>query len=644
MHASLEQQAKAAKHMETIIGLDNIYFLPENWTYEMNLPSPEDLKYKFLLKIKGNPKKKLEMLLGKKEKGGSTLNTGHENSKLKDYVPLKMAEKIGQGTSEPDLFSRFGRDDADISFSIDKGIDEHDSMINKAHIKVLKASIRMPKLFKRKEVKRFSLGSPNNLSPNDRSKSSNSRDSVNSLPDSKYKEASLPGSSDSFSKGSSTFRRGAHNSQVPRIVYSKYESRKQKKLESLMIKPDEVNEQILGESQLEEEKAVTAPNLQVVLNYEMALNKSISHSGYSQKSHSQFSRSHYIDIQSMSHASIARSCQGIEDEPSKRERLTDKLIAPDSEKLMSSYHSSLGSYSSMNSHFENYEKEAGDQHKTPKKYKPFMAIESSLLNMVSLFGQKYKEGCLLTASSCASINNEKFESIYKKTSSNLVGFTKRHFLRVYPSPKKIDSSNPDPVKPWTVGSQLFALNFQTPDEPMLINTCMFLANGGDVSGYVLKPKFLRSTHSAQVLPQYQSVKYEACFRLISGQMVGNQKELSKLSKVEPFVKFQVRGVEADEKNNSVFTSKQVENNGFNPIWQSEEFKVTVRCPKLFFLIITVYGDKSGSKLSWMCLPFKSIRPGIRAVPLYDPEINRMKYGKLLIKVKIKKLEKSLIMD
>lgn len=93
MHASLEQQAKAAKHMETIIGLDNIYFLPENWTYEMNLPSPEDLKYKFLLKIKGNPKKKLEMLLGKKEKEEAHSTLGMKTANSKTTYPSKWLRK-----------------------------------------------------------------------------------------------------------------------------------------------------------------------------------------------------------------------------------------------------------------------------------------------------------------------------------------------------------------------------------------------------------------------------------------------------------------------------------------------------------------------------------------------------------------------
>lgn len=70
-------------------------------------------------------------------------------------------------------------------------------------------------------------------------------------------------------------------------------------------------------------------------------------------------------------------------------------------------------------------------------------------------------------------------------------FVKYHAVqlsRIYPKGQRIDSSNYNPVPFWNAGSQMVALNYQTPDKPMQINTGKFKENGG--CGFVLKPKFM----------------------------------------------------------------------------------------------------------------------------------------------------------
>lgn len=59
--------------------------------------------------------------------------------------------------------------------------------------------------------------------------------------------------------------------------------------------------------------------------------------------------------------------------------------------------------------------------------------------------------------------------------------------RVYPKGQRIDSSNYNPVPFWNSGSQMVALNYQTPDKPMQLNFGKFKENGG--CGFVLKPEF-----------------------------------------------------------------------------------------------------------------------------------------------------------
>jgi hypothetical protein len=67
------------------------------------------------------------------------------------------------------------------------------------------------------------------------------------------------------------------------------------------------------------------------------------------------------------------------------------------------------------------------------------------------------------------------------------------FTRVYPKGSRINSSNYHPAFAWGTGAQLVALNYQTKDEPLMINTALFELNGGKKSGYVLKPEFIRGT-------------------------------------------------------------------------------------------------------------------------------------------------------
>lgn len=70
-------------------------------------------------------------------------------------------------------------------------------------------------------------------------------------------------------------------------------------------------------------------------------------------------------------------------------------------------------------------------------------------------------------------------------------FLKYHTIqlsRIYPKGQRIDSSNYNPIPFWNSGSQMVALNYQTPDKPMQINMGKFKENGG--CGFVLKPNFM----------------------------------------------------------------------------------------------------------------------------------------------------------
>ena len=56
---------------------------------------------------------------------------------------------------------------------------------------------------------------------------------------------------------------------------------------------------------------------------------------------------------------------------------------------------------------------------------------------------------------------------------NLSGFCQTQLARMYPSWKRYDSSNYNPLMPWAYGMNMVALNFQTADLPMQLNHGMF---------------------------------------------------------------------------------------------------------------------------------------------------------------------------
>lgn len=56
-------------------------------------------------------------------------------------------------------------------------------------------------------------------------------------------------------------------------------------------------------------------------------------------------------------------------------------------------------------------------------------------------------------------------------------YNRNQLSRVYPKGQRIDSSNYDPMPIWCCGSQMLALNYQTPDRSMQLNQGKFLTNG-----------------------------------------------------------------------------------------------------------------------------------------------------------------------
>lgn len=99
---------------------------------------------------------------------------------------------------------------------------------------------------------------------------------------------------------------------------------------------------------------------------------------------------------------------------------------------------------------------------------------------------KDKDWSFYEMSSFSETKAEKY--MLQQYTSTCLEYHRKQISRVYPKGQRIDSSNFNPVPFWNVGSQMVAMNYQTPDKAMQLNLAKFRDNGG--CGYILKPEFM----------------------------------------------------------------------------------------------------------------------------------------------------------
>lgn len=124
-------------------------------------------------------------------------------------------------------------------------------------------------------------------------------------------------------------------------------------------------------------------------------------------------------------------------------------------------------------------------------------------------------------------------------------FLKYHTVqlsRIYPKGQRIDSSNYNPVSFWNSGSQMIALNYQTPDKPMQINMGKFKENGG--CGFILKPSFMLDENYKPY--EKKSIEKKVNQLTVILRVIG-ARHLCKLGRgtASPFVEVEIIGAEYD---------------------------------------------------------------------------------------------------
>ncbi|XP_071407039.1 1-phosphatidylinositol 4,5-bisphosphate phosphodiesterase zeta-1-like [Pithys albifrons albifrons] len=229
-----------------------------------------------------------------------------------------------------------------------------------------------------------------------------------------------------------------------------------------------------------------------------------------------------------------------------------------------------------------------------------------------------------------SIEESKARILEKCSAKQFISHTTRFITRIYPTGRRMASSNYSPLEFWNVGCQMVALNFQTQGIPMELQHGKFLDNGG--CGYVLKPEFLRDPNTT-FTPQNvggHSQPMSLSIRLISGHQLPPSTK-SKTNKADPFVQIEIHGVPEDQGRRK---SSVVKSNALNPKW-NETFSFNIQVPELAMIRFCVEDELSVLNhefLGQYTLPVLSLNTGYRNVPLLGKDGARLESASLFVHV------------
>ncbi|XP_038720922.1 phosphoinositide phospholipase C 2-like isoform X4 [Tripterygium wilfordii] len=267
--------------------------------------------------------------------------------------------------------------------------------------------------------------------------------------------------------------------------------------------------------------------------------------------------------------------------------------------------------------------EEEDEDKTALEYKHLIAIHAAKVKGAV-------KDCLTIdpkKASCLSLSEEEIEDATKMHGSDIVRFTQRSFLRVYPKGTRISSSNYNPFVGWMHGAQMVAFNMQGYGKYLWIMQAMFRANGG--CGYVKKPDFLlNAAFDTDMIPPVKKILKVKVYMGEGWDLDFAGTHFDLYSPPDFFVKIGIGGAPAD----NIMNRTKVIEDEWKPVW-NERLEFPLRVPELAILRIEVLEYDSSGKHDFAgqtCLPVSELRSGIRAVPLHNRKGDRYKNVRLLM--------------
>lgn len=235
-----------------------------------------------------------------------------------------------------------------------------------------------------------------------------------------------------------------------------------------------------------------------------------------------------------------------------------------------------------------------------------------------------------------SLSEPELEKAVTTHGKDIVRFTQRNILRVYPKGIRFDSSNYNPLIAWAHGAQMVAFNMQGYGRSLWLMHGMFRANGG--CGYVKKPDFLLKTgpHNEAFDPQaVRPTKKTLKVTVYMGEgwyFDFNHTHFDAYSPPDFYARIGIAGVPADT---IMKKTKTLEDNWI-PNW-NEQFEFPLTVPELALLRIEVHEYDMSEKDDFggqTCLPVSELRSGIRSVPLHSRKGDKYTSVKLLMRFEI----------
>ncbi|KHN34717.1 phosphoinositide-specific phospholipase C P25 [Glycine max] len=231
-----------------------------------------------------------------------------------------------------------------------------------------------------------------------------------------------------------------------------------------------------------------------------------------------------------------------------------------------------------------------------------------------------------------SLSELQLEKAAETHGKEIVRFTQRNILRVYPKGTRITSTNYNPLIGWMHGAQMVAFNMQGYGRSLWLMQGMFKANGG--CGYVKKPDLLLKVGPNNEVFDPRShlpVKTTLKVTIYMGEgwfLDFKHTHFDKFSPPDFYARVGIAGVP----NDTVMKKTEKVEDNWSPSW-NQVFKFPLAVPELALLRVEVHEYDMSEKDDFggqTCLPVWELRSGIRAVPLYSRKGDKYANVKLLM--------------
>ncbi|XWS71572.1 hypothetical protein CRYUN_Cryun03dG0149400 [Craigia yunnanensis] len=232
-----------------------------------------------------------------------------------------------------------------------------------------------------------------------------------------------------------------------------------------------------------------------------------------------------------------------------------------------------------------------------------------------------------------SLSEQALEKATKSHGADVVRFTQKNFLRIYPKGTRFNSSNYKPLIGWMHGAQMVAFNMQGYGRSLWLMHGMFRSNGG--CGYVKKPDFLMNVDpNGQVFDPKANLPVKKTLKVKVYMGDGWRLDFKKThfdlcSPPDFYTRVGIAGVPADE----IMKKTKKKEDNWTPVWD-EEFTFPLTVPELALLRVEVHEYDMSEKDDFggqTCLPVSELKPGIRAVPLFDRKGKKLNSVRLLMR-------------